>query len=149
MTAEHSPVIVVGYDGSTASRAAARYAAGEAGDTGRVVLTHVCPPPMGELGLPYYEDTVARLREHAEADMATFAGAELDGTQWGTQVVIGSPGSGVAYVAQELGAQEIVVGTRGRGRMASALGSVAQQTLHHASCPVVVVPEETRAHARA
>lgn len=47
----------------------------------------------------------------------------------------------IASVATELGAQLIVVGTRGQGRVAGALfGSVAQGLLHSAPCPVLVVP---------
>lgn len=51
-----------------------------------------------------------------------------------------------ASVARELGtmsaaAQVIAVGSRGRGRLSSAiLGSVSQSLIHRAQCPVLVVP---------
>jgi nucleotide-binding universal stress UspA family protein len=47
----------------------------------------------------------------------------------------------IASAAREMGAQLIVVGTRGHGRVAGALlGSVAQGLLHGVSCPVLVIP---------
>jgi nucleotide-binding universal stress UspA family protein len=47
----------------------------------------------------------------------------------------------IADLAAETGAEVIVVGTRGRGPLAGAIGgSVTQQLLHAAPCPVAAVP---------
>ncbi len=47
----------------------------------------------------------------------------------------------IADVAAELGAELIVVGTRGRGAVGTLLlGSVTQRLLHVARCPVLAVP---------
>lgn len=51
----------------------------------------------------------------------------------------------IVELAEELGADVIVVGSRGLGGFRRALiGSVADSGVHHAHCPVLVVREETR-----
>lgn len=51
------------------------------------------------------------------------------------------PAHRVADLAQDLGADLIVVGTRGRSAIGGLLlGSVTQRLLHVASCPVLAVP---------
>jgi nucleotide-binding universal stress UspA family protein len=51
------------------------------------------------------------------------------------------PADLIADVAKEVGADVIVVGTRGHSRIAGMLlGSVTQRLLHVAPCPVLAVP---------
>ena len=54
----------------------------------------------------------------------------------------------LAALADERGADEIVVGSRGLGRFAAALGSVSHALLEHADHPVVVVPQSAADHPR-
>jgi nucleotide-binding universal stress UspA family protein len=55
-------------------------------------------------------------------------------------VIGGAPGSGVVTVAEDLGADLVVTGSRARGRITRAvLGSVSTDILHHAPCDVLVV----------
>jgi nucleotide-binding universal stress UspA family protein len=51
-----------------------------------------------------------------------------------------TPAKGLTDLSRQ--AQLVVVGSHGRGRLADTLlGSVSQNLIHHAECPVLVVPE--------
>jgi nucleotide-binding universal stress UspA family protein len=52
----------------------------------------------------------------------------------------GAPAEALDQVARTRGADEIVVGARGLGRMRALLGSVSHELLHVADRPVVVIP---------
>ena len=62
----------------------------------------------------------------------------------------GSVASTVLAVADEIDAEAVVLGTRGRTGVSSLLlGSVSHGVVQHADRPVVVIPSETVAAARA
>lgn len=57
-----------------------------------------------------------------------------------TRSVVDDPAEGILHVAKDVGAEMIVIGHRGLGRLKRAvLGSVAQKVLNHADCTVVSV----------
>jgi nucleotide-binding universal stress UspA family protein len=63
---------------------------------------------------------------------------------------IHQPGDVIADVARKIGADLIVVGSHGRGAVASALaGSVTTRLLHVAPCPVLGVPTRIAVAAEA
>lgn len=138
------PCIVVGYDGSEASRAAVRLAAARAGATGRlvVVLSMGTPAEPWVVAGPEYllENPVeygqamldALLMEEAEA---------LGETDCELNVAHGDPARAIVEWADACDADEIAIGTRGAGRVRSLLGSVAQDVLHRADRPVLVIPK--------
>jgi nucleotide-binding universal stress UspA family protein len=145
-----SPRIVVGYDGSAASRAAIARAAQCAGEHGQVYIVHAYSLPNDWLGVPDYQrlldielnrarDLMGRLDEQS--------GADLSGTNWETEIIGAAPAKAIADVAAARDADEVILGTRGHGRARALLGSVSHELIHLAACPVTVIPE--RAVARA
>jgi nucleotide-binding universal stress UspA family protein len=135
--------IVVGVDGSPGADEALRFALREAslrGDTVKAVLVWSLPVvdvPSGML--PSLSED---LRNDAEAVLEE-AVARVDGAAEVPveRVTLEGPPARMLIEAAR-GADLLVVGTRGRGGFKGLLlGSVSQQVLHHAPCPVVVVPK--------
>ena len=55
------------------------------------------------------------------------------------------PGSAIVKCAEEVGANLIVMGTRGLGKIRRTLmGSVSDYVVHHAHCPVLVCRQEPK-----
>ena len=91
------------------------------------------------------DELQAKVRAQVEA-------LEDEGFEATLRVVTGPAGHAahmIADVADELGADVIVVGTRGHGPVAGLLlGSVTQRLLHIAPCPVLAVPAMPELEAR-
>jgi nucleotide-binding universal stress UspA family protein len=63
-------------------------------------------------------------------------------------VILGGPAHALVAIADEVGADLIVAGTRGHSSVGGlVLGSVAQRLLHLAHQPVLIVPESARVGA--
>ncbi len=87
--------------------------------------------PLTELASSQAETALADARLAAQAKGAT---------RVSTRAPAGDPAEEIIGLAREWGADLIVVGSRGHGRLVGLLlGSVAQKILTHASCPVLVV----------
>ncbi|MFC6081750.1 universal stress protein [Sphaerisporangium aureirubrum] len=138
--------IVAGYDGSPHAEAAMRFALEQAAGRGarvRVVFAWPAPPmppyaiAYGDLVQEAFDAEANRVRERVADWRDEFPDVEiLD------EVVIGHPVPALTDASRE--ADLVVVGSRGKGPLASLLGSVSHGVLHHAHCPVAVVrpPEE-------
>ena len=136
--------IVVGYDGSPASRAALARAAERAGPDGRIYVVHAYSLPMDWLAMPSYQNLLDIELDRARALMdgiAEESGADLQGVAFETEIVGDAPARAIAGVASARRAEEIIVGTRGFGRARALLGSVAHELIHLADCPITVIPE--------
>jgi nucleotide-binding universal stress UspA family protein len=139
--------IVVGIDGSDASKDALRWALEEArlrGDDLVAVHAWQPPPPVPALALAPSPATdlvvLPELQESAEK-LVTALVAEAVGDESGVQlepVAIEGPAATVLIDAAG-DAELLVVGSRGHGGfMSLMLGSVSHQVAQHAPCPVVI-----------
>jgi nucleotide-binding universal stress UspA family protein len=136
------PTLVVGYDGSEASRAALLFAARQAGSRGRVFVVYAYEPPPDRLGSPNYDRLLSERRDRGDALLRELPldSDALAGPEYEMELIGGSPAHAIADVARTRNADEIVVGARGVGRVRALLGSVSHELLHVADRPVVVIP---------
>jgi nucleotide-binding universal stress UspA family protein len=138
--------ILAAIDGSDCATRALRFAAKQAGEmpaTQLHVLAVQAPVYVyGEVDVYAGE---ARMRELAaqQTRAALDAAASVlrdAGISFSLEQVEGEPASTIARRSGELGCEWIVIGTRGRGRLETAImGSVAQQVVHLATVPVTLV----------
>jgi nucleotide-binding universal stress UspA family protein len=135
--------IVCGVDGTQAARWAARVAGDLARDLDRtLVLVHVAEEAPT---FPYGDSRLRELRRRGVVDRATpmleRTAAEVPDVTTEISVVFGDPAEALMMAALEADAGLLVVGSRGRGPIASmVMGSVSARLASTAPCPVVVVP---------
>ena len=137
--------VVVGVDGSLNNRAAVGYAFAEAALRGaRLLALHSWLGPAslspGDMLPLVYDPTVIR---EQEADRLAAALREWSGRYPLVSVeheLVRARATSALVTASER-AQLVVVGTRGHGhRPVLPFGSVTHALLHHAACPMLVVP---------
>jgi nucleotide-binding universal stress UspA family protein len=135
---------VVGIDGSERAREALRWAATHAGPDDRIEAIHVWDVPV----MAGYEGAIVADPVEIEAAAAQFVADMVTGSDDPRIVpmtVRGTPGHALVDAAE--GAEAVVVGHVGDGRM-SLLGSVAHHVVHHTATPVVLVRGERTGLAR-
>jgi nucleotide-binding universal stress UspA family protein len=100
----------------------------------------------GHAGPTLGPEELAALQERARSDgevVAQAAAGALGIDNVETRVLEGRPGPALCSFAEEVAADTIVLGTRGRGRVKRALlGSVADYVVRNAACPVLVTGEK-------
>ncbi len=103
-----------------------------------VIAYDPIPPYLGE---PNLQQAINARLEQSKAvlDAAVEAVGEIP-SEVHTELLEGSPAEAIIEVSQTRGAELIVMGTRGLGRIAAAvLGSTSQKVVAHAPCPVLIV----------
>lgn len=135
--------ILVAHDGSEGAGHALAFAAGLARQSGaRLVVVHAWSP-LEELGkrpppveFPALHEEALRTLRDDWCRPAREAGVEVE-----ARIVEDLPVPGIVQAARETGADLIVCGTRGRGRVKQlVLGSVARELPARSHLPVTIVP---------
>jgi nucleotide-binding universal stress UspA family protein len=138
--------LLIPVDGSDYSLKAVDYAASRAGESKSPVEVHLLNVQMqiasvnvklfvsAESLESYYRDEGNRALE------APLARAKSAGLNVTPHIGVGDPAKIIMNYASEKKADEIVMGSHGRGVLSGAvLGSVAQKVVHLSSVPVVLV----------
>jgi nucleotide-binding universal stress UspA family protein len=151
--------IVVGVDGSEHSDAAVAWTARMAKGMGsEVVAVFAIAPPVyfdsafaPPVQMPQY-DPEWRAEMKKEFEQSWSKALKTSGVKYRTVMDDGRPASVISQVADDVDADVIVVGRRGRGGVAElVLGSVSHELVLHSKRPVLVIsglPQRGRARSR-
>jgi len=141
--------IVVGVDGSTYSERALGWAMREAAlrqmpltvlTVRPTIISHATGQPVVYPGDDTFLET-ARQAVEEEVEKVSAQLGEARPVSVSVRAVVGFPAQELINASHD--ADMVIVGSRGGGGFARLLmGSVSSQVVHHAACPVVVVPHE-------
>lgn len=139
--------VLIATDGSSAALHAAERAhalVGEADLTLLSVITSIPGSDAGGIEGSVYTPDERNQRWEAEwsaaADDLARTAAVTGGAPVEQRIEVGEAGSVICGVAEEVGADVVVVGSHGRGFLSRVLlGSVSEYVVRHAPCPVLVV----------
>ena len=143
--------IVIATDGSVNAWPAVEDGVQLASDVGASVVFVYVRHPVPLLGEPWYQRHLTRQLEEARAALAM---AELEAERVGvpceSEILEGDPAECIVDAAVYREADLLVVGSRGRSTLASALiGSVSREVTERSPVPVMVVRERTAARSHA
>jgi nucleotide-binding universal stress UspA family protein len=140
MTAHNGGRIVVGVDGSPASKRALAWAIQQAHYTGAVVDAVCAWQYPVSYGWVITDDDTRMGALAAETLDKAIAEARQVGTTVEVRAHVVPHNATRALLDAAEGADLLVLGSRGHGGFAGALlGSVSQHCVHHAPCPVLVM----------
>ena len=138
-----TPTIVIGVEQRSAERVA-RTGGELAAEIGaRVVLTHVREDVPASTSKSQRERAHHHSMRRADEILQRATEALPPTVDADERLKIGGVADQLGEIADDVGATLIVVGSRGRGRLASALfGSVSRALARDAPCPVMIVPDD-------
>ena len=128
-------------DGSAAADRALPYAKALAGDARTLVVVHSKEYFTGRAAAYTVKADEDELEAKIRRQLDELRDQGFDATLKLYPTHTGNAAHLIADVAREIGADAIVLGTRGHGPIEGVLlGSVTQRLLHIAPCPVLAVP---------
>lgn len=105
-----------------------------------VVEDHL-PPILGTISLEERREILEGHRRRVAEHLAAYAAEHLAGCRATTAAVVGVAPREIVRYAEQSSIDLIVVASHGYGPLRQLLlGSTAERVLHHAPCPVLVVP---------
>ena len=136
-----SATMVLGYDGSESANAALAATIARSKERGAkvVVVFGFYVTPWGGTG----EGSIREAMEQVGSDAVERAVTDLEaaGVEASWRIVEAKPADALIQVAEEVGADTIVVGTVGESPISGALlGSVVLRLVQRSSIPLLVVP---------
>lgn len=140
--------LLVGLDGSAASKAAARMALEFAERlSGRVTFVHVLPPRVAEgpTAAPEFAAFENACDQYA-AELLKEACAAAGSRSWSvdSRLEHGNPAMVISALAEDEEVDLVIVGARARGPLArTLLGGVSGELMRRCPKPVLVVPERS------
>ncbi len=134
--------ILLGVDGSPPSLRAAEIAGRLARDQrARLCVVAAFEPVPDYLGKPYWDEMLSRHMAHAQEVLQGALKKVGPVEALETEILQGPAAEALLQLAQQRGADLIVLGRRGVGGLTSLLlGSQAAKVVAHATCPVLLIP---------
>jgi universal stress protein A len=136
----NTPKILFPTDFSTTGQTALELATSLARDRGaKLLIAHVEEPPMAYGGGEMYYGIDQPDRKELEK-MLTEVVPTDPSVGYEHRLMIGSPATAIVYLAEKEGVEMIVMPTHGRtGLLRVLMGSVAEEVVRKATCPVLTV----------
>ena len=136
--------VLVPADGSDASQRAVDHLIGtpQYKDDAEIHLINVQPPLPGRAAAAVGHTNVEDYHREEGLKALKVVQERLNaaGVKYHCHIAVGDPAKVIVHYAKEHGIDQVVMGTHGRGAVASALmGSVARQVLASSPVPVVLV----------
>ncbi len=112
------------------------------GDAANLSLIHVVEPVSAAYPIDAYAINISKLQEEAieiATDRMADIGRDFDIPSDRQHTVVGTAGTEIRAMAEELGSDLIVIGSHGRSGWKLLLGSTANKVLHGAHCDILTV----------